>query len=55
MKPDELIKEAEAHASEWLEMSEDPAKLLAGILAAKIIKLNEYIEYLEKINDHVCR
>jgi hypothetical protein len=55
MKPDELIREVEEHASEWLEMSEDPAKLLAGILAAKIIKLTEYIEYLEKINEHIYR
>lgn len=48
MNASEVIREVQEDASEWLEMSEDPAALVAGILANKIVKLNSYIEYLEK-------
>lgn len=48
MNASDIIREVQEDASEWLEMSKDPAALVAGILAKKIVKLNEYIEYLEK-------
>lgn len=48
MRAEDVIKEVQENASEWLEMTEQPAALVAGILANKIIKLTDYIEYLEK-------
>jgi hypothetical protein len=53
MNPSEIIREIQESASEWIEMSEDPAMLIAVILADKIIKLNEHIQYLEKRLDYV--
>jgi len=53
MNANDIINEVIDNAYEWLEMSEDPATMVAGILANKIIKLNEYIEYLEKRVKHV--
>lgn len=44
----DVIKEVQESASEWIEMSDNPAELVAGILANKIVALNNYIEYLEK-------
>lgn len=55
MTPQDIIKQVEEDASEWLEMSEDPAAMVAGILAQKVINLNSYIEYLEKRVRHVPR
>jgi flagellar biosynthesis chaperone FliJ len=51
----DIIREVQENASEWLEMSENPAELMAGILANKIVQLNNYIEYLEKRIDHDSR
>lgn len=48
MTPEQLIREVQQDAAEWLEMAENPAELLAGILANKIIKMKSYISYLEK-------
>ena len=48
MNVQEVIREVQENASEWLEMSQNPAELLAGILANKIISLTNHIEYLEK-------
>jgi hypothetical protein len=31
-----------------MEMTDDPASLAAVILANKVVKLNEYIDFLEK-------
>lgn len=55
MNAEELIKEVYQDASEWTEMTKDPALLVAGILANKVIKLTEQIEYLEKRIKHVSR
>lgn len=44
----DVIEEVQKDASEWLEMSDNPAELLAGILAGKVVRLQEYIVYLEK-------
>lgn len=55
MTPDELIRQVQIQASEYLEEVNDPAALVAGILANKVIKLQDYIEYLEKRLKHVSR
>ena len=48
MNAEDIIKQVQEDAAEWLEMEENPAALIAGILAGKIVKLNNYIEYSEK-------
>jgi hypothetical protein len=48
MTADEIVSEVKEQASEWIEMSEDPATLVARILAQRIVKMNDYIEYLER-------
>lgn len=48
MNPEQIVKEIEEKFQEHLEMSENPDRLVSGILAKKIIRLTEYIEYLEK-------
>lgn len=53
MIPDDVINATQEKAGEWLEMSEDPAAMLAGLLAKDIIRLTEYINYLEKRLEHV--
>lgn len=53
MTAQDLIRQIQEDASEWLEMSEEPATLVAGILADKVIKLQSHIEYLEKRLEHV--
>lgn len=55
MNASEVIREVQENASEWLEMVENPAELVAGILAEKIVKLNNYIVYLERRLDHDSR
>jgi hypothetical protein len=55
MNANDLIKEVQENASEWLEMAENPAELVAGILANKILKLQDYVEYLEKRLENVSR
>lgn len=44
----ELIEQIQKDAGEWLEMTKDPAAMVAGILAQKVIKLEDHIKYLEK-------
>jgi hypothetical protein len=53
MTAQDIIREVQENAAEWIEMSKDPATLVAGILANKIIKLTDHIEYLEKRLNHV--
>lgn len=48
MNSQDIIMDVQQKASEWLEMSQDPSMFIAEILANKIIKLNEYIEFLER-------
>lgn len=48
MTPADVIREAEEDASEWLEMAENPAQLVAGVLAGKIVALTDYIHILEQ-------
>jgi hypothetical protein len=55
MTSEDIIRQVQENASEWLEMTQDPAALVAGILANKIIKLNDHIEYLERRLQHVSQ
>ncbi len=48
MNANDIIREVQENASEYLEMMDEPAILVAGILANKIVKLNNYIEFLER-------
>lgn len=48
MNANDVIREVQENASEWLEHSENPAAMVAGILANKIVNLTNHIEYLEK-------
>lgn len=43
-----VIREVQEDASEYLEMVENPTDLVVGILANKVVKLTEYIVYLER-------
>jgi hypothetical protein len=53
MNARQVIQEVKENASEWLEMSENPHEMIMGILANKIVKMNDHIEYLEKRLNHV--
>lgn len=55
MTPEKIIQDVQEYASEWIEMSEDPAMFIARILANQIIKLEDYIKYLEVRLGDVCR
>jgi uncharacterized protein CbrC (UPF0167 family) len=55
MNATDIIRQVQENASEWLEMVEDPAALVAGILANKIIKLTDHIQYLENRLKHVSQ
>lgn len=48
MNAADIIKEIQINASEWLEMSDNPDLFVAGVLANRIIFLNNHIEYLER-------
>ena len=48
MTANEIIKETCENAMEWIEMSSNPEMTLSIILAQKIVKLNSYIDYLER-------
>lgn len=53
MTAEEVIRQVQENAQEYLEMVNNPAEFVAGILANKIISLMGHIEYLEKRLDHV--
>jgi hypothetical protein len=44
----DIISEIERDYAEWIEMSEDPHKFIMGILANKVIKLENHVQYLER-------
>jgi hypothetical protein len=52
MSPAEVIRQAEEYASEWLDYAENPAELVAAVLANKIVVLNSYVDYLEERLKH---
>ncbi len=49
----ELIRQVKIDASEWMEMSDNPDAIVSGILANKIIRLQDHIEYLERRLNYV--
>jgi len=51
----DVIKQVKIDASEWLEMTNNPDAVVSGILANKIIRLQDHIEYLERRLQHVSR
>ncbi len=48
----ELIKQVEEEAIEWIEMSDDPYRVVSTVLANKVISLKSYIQYLERRLNH---
>lgn len=54
MTPDKILTETTLQASEWLEMTDNPAELLAGILAAKLAVSYEEVDYLKRRLAHEC-
>lgn len=52
MRQKQVINEVCHNASEWLEMSEDPAAIVVGLLAKKVVCLKDYIEFLEQRLKH---
>lgn len=55
MNTQDLLKEVYEEASEWTEMSDNPAEVLAGILANKLCNALNHIEYLERKIEHATR
>ena len=53
MNAEAIISEVVQAASEYLEMVENPDAMVSGILAAKIVSLQGYIEYPERRLDNV--
>ncbi len=47
MSHQEIINHVRDHASEWLEMSENPDEIIIGILAKKIVSLEIEKQILE--------
>lgn len=52
MNETDVIIDAYNRAAEWIEMSDDPSRIVMNILANKIIKMSEQIEYLENRLEH---
>jgi hypothetical protein len=48
MTAQQEINEVCENASEWMEMTDDPALLAAVILANKVVELKEHIDFLQK-------
>ena len=53
MTPQQVIEDARESASEWIEMCDNPAAVVAGVLAGKIVEMSEYIDYLERRLEYV--
>lgn len=52
MNAKELIEKVQNDASEWIEMSDDPYRVVCNVLANQVISLKSYIQYLERRVDH---
>ncbi len=48
MNANDVINITKDHASEWLEMHDNPDQFLCTVLANQIVKLVDHIEYLER-------
>lgn len=55
MTAEEVIRQVQEDAAEWLEMAPDPAMMISGILAAKIVKMQSQIDYLEARLEYVSK
>jgi len=49
MNSQSIIQDVKNQAGEWLEMTDKKDELISIILANKIIVLNQYIQFLEKM------
>jgi hypothetical protein len=54
MTGEDVVREIQETYSEWLEMSQDPQQFIVGVLANKIIKLQDHVDYLKRRIDHDC-
>lgn len=48
MNASKILNDTIDHCEEYLEMIEDPSAFIAEVLAHKVVKLQNYVEYLEK-------
>jgi hypothetical protein len=48
MTAEQVITAVYDHAAEYIEMTNNPTALVVGIMAHKIVELEDYIQYLEK-------
>jgi len=48
MKAEDVIRDIQYKYSEHIEMEKCPATFVAGVLANKIISLQNHVEYLER-------
>lgn len=48
MTANDIINITKEHASEWIEMAENPDKFLCNVLANQIVDMQNYIDYLER-------
>lgn len=48
MSPESIIDDAKERAGEYLEMTTNPDAIVSGILAFRIVQLNEHIIFLER-------
>jgi len=55
MTAQDIIRQVQEQMSEWTEMTDDPSAVVAGVLANKVIKLQDHIEYLERRFNYVSR
>ena len=53
MTSHDIIKQVKEDYCEWIEMNENPDAMVSGILANKVVKLQQHIEYLERRLNHV--
>ncbi len=52
MTSQQVITSVYEYAGEYIEMVDNPTALVVGLLANKIVELDEYIQYLEKRLEH---
>lgn len=55
MNAEDIIREIQKNAQEWLEMTDAPDKFLVGVLANKVSHLMGEVEYLKKRLDYERR
>jgi len=49
MSPQEIVDTAKEYAAEYIEMEDDPYRIVSYLLAHKVEQLVSYIEYLERL------